>query len=264
MRKEWRPYGIVTAIYGVLTVVFVRGFGGNLQLATIKESLQLVFDGKWASLATAGTLFTALLGSSGTSATQSGNIYQPLLMMTVALATIWLTREVMAGNKVKAREAFYKGTAPLVLFILTLGVIGLQLIPIAVGSWLYSTAIGQGIAISLPEKILWLTLFGLLALLSLYMIASSLFALLIVTLPNMTPINALRSARKLVLHRRSLVLRKILFLPLVLFICSALIMFPLLLWLTAVAEWAFFVLTMLGWLLTIMYLYMLYRELLNE
>ena len=74
-----------------------------------------------------------------------------------------------------------------------------------------------------------------LALLSLYMICSSLFALYIVTLPNVTPMKALRSARQLVLHRRFLVLRKILFMPLALLVLGAIIMIPLIIFLTFAA-----------------------------
>ncbi len=53
-------------------------------------------------------------------------------------------------------------------------------------------------------------IFFLLAMLTLIYVKSSLFALYIVTLPDMTPMKALRSARELARYRRWTVLRKIL------------------------------------------------------
>ena len=94
------------------------------------------------------------------------------------------------------------------------------------------------------------------------MICSSLFALYIVTLPNVTPMKALRSARQLVLHRRFLVLRKILFMPLALLVLGAIIMIPLIIFLTFAAEWIFFLLSMFVLTVVHAYMYTLYRELL--
>ena len=54
------------------------------------------------------------------------------------------------------------------------------------------------IAIGALEKAIWWIFLGLTGLLSAYMISSSVFALFISTLPNMTPMKALRSARNLV------------------------------------------------------------------
>ena len=87
---------------------------------------------------------------------------------------------------------------PLIPFILVLLVCCLQLLPLIIGSSLYSLVVSNGIAVQPIEKFVWALLFASLALLSLYMITSSLFALYISTLPDMTPMKALRSARELV------------------------------------------------------------------
>ncbi len=262
LKNHWKLFLTIAAIYGFLNMILVRGVGGGLNLTDIKESLELGADGQISSLATGATLFSYLLATAGSSATEAGGVYQSLLLILVSLVVIWALRQVLAGNKIRARDAFYKGTYPLIPFILVLLVVGLQLIPLLIGSWLYTTVIGSGIAVTLVEKTAWATLFFLLALLSLYMICSSLFALYIATLPDMTPMKALRSARALALHRRWTVLRKVLFLPLILFILTALIMMPFLLFLTPLAEWVFFGLSMLLPLVVHSYMYTLYRELL--
>lgn len=93
------------------------------------------------------------------------------------------------------RDSYYKGMYPLVPFMLVLLVIGLQLIPLVFGNLIYSSVLQNGLAITVIEKVIWLFLFLMLALLSGYMMISSLFSLYIVTLPDMTPLRALRSAR---------------------------------------------------------------------
>ncbi len=261
LRQHWKLFLSITLIYGLLSIILVRGFGG-LNLGDLKANLRSGLSGSYSNLSTAATLFTYLLGSSGSSSSPAGGVYQSLLVIVMSLVVIWSLRQVLADHKISVRDGFYKGMYPLVPFILVLFVIGLQLVPFAIGSWVYGTVINNGIAVSSPEKVSWLVLFFLLALLSLYMICSSLFALYIVTLPDMTPMKALRSARQLVLHRRWMVLRKILFLPVALLILGAVIMFPLVLWLTPLAEWVFFLLSMFVLVIVHTYMYSLYRELL--
>ena len=173
-------------------------------------------------------------------------------------------RQVLSGKQPRIRDAYYKGMTPLIPFMLVLLVIGLQLLPLLIGSALYSMVMSNGIAVYFIEKLLWTLLFIGLALWSLYMISASVFALYIITLPEMTPVKALRSARELVRHRRWTVLRKILFLPLVLLLVTALIMVPIIILATVVVQWVFFGLTIFALLVVHGYAYTLYRELLNE
>ena len=261
---NWRLFGILALIYGLLTIFLVRGVSGGLGLQDLKTSFQAAFGGSLSSITTSFVLFSTLVGSAGSSNSPSGGSYQVILMLLICLVTIWSLRQVQAGKKIRARDGFYEGTYPLVQFTLVLVTIGLQLTPLAIGNWLYTTVVGNGIATSALEKFSWLLLFIILSFLSLYLICSSIFALFVVTLPGMTPLKALRSAKKLVLYRRWMLIRKVLFLPFSLLILSSVIMIPILIYLTPVAESIFFILTMFGWILSITYLYNLYRELLNE
>ncbi|HSX53624.1 MAG TPA: hypothetical protein VLF90_04685 [Patescibacteria group bacterium] len=261
IRQHWRLFFGITLVYGLLSIVLVRGIGGGIDLSSLKTSLKGGLGGNYGELATGAALFSYLLGSSGSSSTAAGSTYQTMLTIIMSLVVIWALRQVFANKAIRVRDAFYKGMYPLVPFILVLLVIGLQLIPLAIGSWLYSTVTGTGIAASGLEKTLWVFVFFLLALASLYMLCSSLFALYIVTLPDMTPLKALRSARQLVRHRRFLLLRKILFLPLALLVVGAIIMIPLILFITPLAQWVFFAMSMVVLVLVHSYMYTLYREL---
>jgi len=262
LKQNWRLFLVLTAVYGVLSIILVRGLGGGLDLTSLKENLKNGVAGQYSQLAAGTILFSYLIGSSGSSASPNAGTYQTFLVILMSLVVIWALRQVLAGKKIRARDAFYKGTYPLVQFILVLLVICIQLLPLLIGAWIYSAVISNGLASSGSTKLLWLIIFLILMMTSLFMISSSIFAAYIVTLPDMTPIKALRSARALVRNRRWLVLRKVLFLPLVIFVIGAIIMIPLILVLTPLAEWLFFALSMFSLVVVHSYMYNLYRELL--
>lgn len=259
-----RLFAGITAVYVLLTLVLVRGFSSGINLASVKETLPEIYGGDIGLIGTTFTLFGTLLSSGNGATTSEGSVYQSMLLVIVSLATIWGLRQVTSGQKPRVRDTFYKGLYPLVPLVLVLLVIGVQLLPMAIGGWLYSAVVVGGIAGTLVEKIFWVLLVFLLVLLSLYMVSSSLFALYIVALPDMTPMRALRSARQLALHRRWTILRKILFLPFSLLLLSGLIMLPFIVLVPAIAAWVFLILSLFGWIVALTYMYLLYRELLNE
>lgn len=254
----------ITLIYGLLNILLVQGLANGTDVSSLKAQLAQVFSGQFSSVSSSLTIFVVLLGSAGKGASSSAGAYQSIVVLVASLATIWALRQVLSGKHPRIRDAYYRGMAPLIPFVLVLLVIGLQLLPLLIGSVLYSTVMGNGIAVYFIEKLLWTLLFLGLALWSLYMLSASVFALYIITLPDMTPFKALRSARELVRHRRWTVLRKILFLPLVLLLVTAVIMVPIIILATAVVQWVFFGLMIFALLAVHGYAYTLYRELLNE
>ncbi|HVC36446.1 MAG TPA: hypothetical protein VNE40_03335 [Candidatus Dormibacteraeota bacterium] len=263
IRQHKQLFGGIILINGILTVILVQGLAST-NVGSLKAQFDQAFSGHFGQLASSLSVFAILIGSSGNGSSGTAGAYQFFLTLITSLAIIWTLRQVQNGTLVRIRDSYYKGIYPLVPFVLVLIVIGLQLLPLLIGAALYNLVMTNGIAVMVIEKIIWALLFFALALLSLYMLSSSLFALYIVTLPDMTPIKALRSARGLVRNRRWSVLRKILFLPLALLIGAAIIMLPAIIWLAAIAPWIFFLLTMFGLVVVHSYMYSLYRELLNE
>lgn len=261
LKRNKKLFGGVTLIYGIIAFIFVQGAGSSFQITQIKDGLNEAFgtgsDGPEKTLA----LFGYLMGTAGSSVNEVGSAYQLFLVLIVSLATIWSVRQVQAGENPGIRDAFYKGIYPLIPFIMVLFVIGLQLLPLIIGNTIYSTVLQNGIAATVLEKALWLLLFILLALLSMYMVVSSIFSLYIVTLPDMRPIRALRSARELVLHRRFAVSLRIVVLPVLFIIVSGVVFIPLLLIVPQVAEALFLVATGLGLVVLHVYMYLLYRAL---
>jgi hypothetical protein len=261
-KNNWLLFGGIVLIFGVFNLILVRGLSGSNNLSDFKGLLDSAVHGLGGQLASSAITFSYLLASSGSNNTGASGVYQVTLLIVCSLAFVWALRQVAAKHKVRIRDSFYQGMYPLIPALLLVALIALQLVPLAAGGGLYAAAVNHDIAINWWERIIFIVIFAVLGLWTLRMLTASLFALYIVTLPDMTPLRAYRSARDLVYGRRLYIWRKLIFLPIVLFLLVVLIMIPLIMWLTPVAEWAFFALTMMGLPLVHGYLYKLYREML--
>ncbi len=263
LKQNWKLFGGILLVYGLLTLVFVKGLSGGTNLTELKASLDSTFTSSGDQLSNSFALFGILLGSS-TGGDQVASLYQSGLLTMIVLVSVWTLRQLQgdpSSQKLRVKDTFYKSMRPLVPFVLVLFVMGLQLVPLLVGAGLYSTIVNNGLAVGLLEQLAWLGAFFLLALWSLYMLTPTVIALMIVTLPDMQPVQSIRISRQLVKYRRWTVLRKILFLPLILFIVLLLIMLPLIIWLTPAAQWAFFALSLAAAPVAVSYIYGLYKEL---
>lgn len=250
----------IAVVYSLASFVFIQGFGSSFNLVSIQNEIKsYAQDNQFVATA---ALFGYLIGSASSSAGESSSTYQLFLTIFCSLAVIWAVRQVMAGEKPTVKDAFYKGMYPLFPYMFVGLVVVLQFVPLLIGNLIYSVVTQNGLALSAIESILWLLMFVLLALLSLYMVVSSVFALYIVTLPNMTPIKALRSARQLVLHRRLKVLARIIALPLALLVLLAAIFVPLIMFVTIIAQPLFLLASSLCLVIYHVYMYCLYRDLL--
>lgn len=261
VKANIKLYVGILALFFVLSFVFVRGFGGGVDIGELESMFNELLDGAgrlWSSAA----LLAFLASDVNAASSDIGSVYQGILYIIVSLAVIYATRLRIGKKPVTVKRSFYEGMYPVIPFVLVLTVIGLQLLPLLFGSWLFNAAIGNALAINPVEQFGFGAVFFLLAVLSLYMIASSIFALYIVTLPGMTPLRALRSARELVRYRRWEVLRKLLFLPVVLTIIGALMLFPGVLLLTGVAEFLVLAYSLFAIVFAHVYVYTMYRALL--
>lgn len=242
----------ISVVYAALSIVFVQGFASG------------TLSGNAGNLRNGVGAFVSAIGSASAASNSTASAYQSFIVIIFSLAIIWTLRQAMANQVTSAIGALYNGMHPLVQFILILLTIGLQFLPSVIGGLLYSTVVSGGIAVNLYEQFFWLVIFIILTGLSLYMATSSIIALYIVTLPDITPIIALRKAKELVAGRRFFVLRKILFLPIVLAVVLAVIVLPLSLILPVVARVIMFLSTLFMLPVVHAYLYTLYRELVGE
>lgn len=228
-----------------------RIFGSILLLYLILTLLFVMFQGQ--------------LSSTGLTANETtNNSAQALLFVLFSLVIIWTLRQTSGqkAKRIKLSDSFYSSMYPLVPFMLVILVIGLQLIPLSIANFLYTVLFAEGLATTLLEQVLWALLLIGLSILSLYMISSSIFSLYIVTLPNVRPLQALRSARDLVRFRRWAIIVKFLFLMTFCLIVGALLIVPVAMFWPDVAAWEVTILGLVALVFVHSYLYHLYRELL--
>lgn len=261
IRQNKRFFLGLTVVYGLLSYVFVHSLSAGVDVTGLKELLGAV-DAGGSNLVNSAAVF-GILVSSAAVATETATLYQLIITLLTTLALIWGLRQIFDKPKaVSIREVFYNGMYPLVPFLLVLAVVGLELIPLSIAGALYNTTIVAGLAVTAAEQIFWLVLCVLLILLTLHLITASIMALFIVALPEMTPVEALRSANRLVLHRRWEVLRKLIVLPLGLFVVIGTMVILVIALTPGLAEILFFVANIAAWPLIVSYLYVLYRNML--
>lgn len=254
-------FAIIALTYLLLNLVLVRGFLFTADLVEIKDAINELFVGSTGQVAGALTVMGLLAGSLNPPS-EVAALYQSLLILVFSLFIIWTLRQTYAGELPRARDVFYKSSYPLVQFVVVVFIIGLQLVPLLLANFLYTAVIASGLTTTLAEVFAWSALVFLLILWSLYMVTVSLFAVYIVTLPDMTPVKALRSARGLVLHRRWMVMRKVVFIPFALAVCGFAVMLPIIWFFSSAAEVVFLILSAFVLPLVHSFVYALYRELL--
>jgi len=217
-------------VYAILTLVLI-GIGSQETYTTLNETLQEtgseVFSGNIGQLGQAALLF-ASIGSSGLTAApgETQQVYMVLVGLLIWLTTIWLLRNLIAGHKVKLRDGLYNAGSPILATFLITIVMALQLIPVALAIIAYTSAQATGLLAGGVATMLFWVAAILLAVISLYWITSTFFAMVIATLPGMYPMKALRTAGDMVVGRRVRILLRILWMILVISITGALILIP--------------------------------------
>jgi hypothetical protein len=256
IRQQWRFFGGVAVIYGVLLMLFVGNLPASISTA---QNQQLAGNTGTSSLSALGTLF-----NSSSTSSDVASLYQFIILILCSLAIIWGLRRVRTSKKerLSVKDAFYKGMYPLIPALVVVFIMGFELLPLAFASAIYSNMIVGGLALLAAEKAFWGVLTILLALLSLYLLSSSVIAFYIATLPDMAPLQALRGAKKLVIHRRFVIIRKVLWLFLIVLLSLGLIIIPVINFAPIAAGVIVFVAAIIILPITHAYMYNLYRALL--
>lgn len=241
LKRNWKLFGLLVLSYAVLSGIFV-GIASQQNYASLTDTLQStggqVFQGNWGEVGKASLLFLATVsGSLSPSTDTAQQIIGSLIALLTWLTVVWLLRNILAGHKVRLRDGIYSAAAPLISTFLVALVLVVQLLPLALALLGYEAAQATGLLTGGVEAMLFWAVASLLALLSLYWVTSTMIALVVVTLPGMYPLRAIKTAGDLVVGRRLRILLRLLFMLLGLAIIWAVIMIPIILldtWLKSV------------------------------
>ncbi len=268
LKNNRQLFGSILLVYAILDLLLVHSVAA-FNVGAIKNTLGAALTQGSGEVVGGVTIYSSLLSSLTTGdGSGSSGTFQFFVVLIMSLVIIYALRHSTstkpAEHKTSVKEMFYRSTGQLIPFLLVLLLLAVQLLPFLLGFQLYSIIAVSGILTTNFEiLILFLIMIGL-GLLSLYWVTRSLVALYIVTLPGVQPLEAYRSAKTLVSGRRLAIIRKMLFLPVAMFIAAAIIMVPVILIWAPLAQWLFFGLALAGLIVVHAYFYSMYRELLGE
>lgn len=282
-RTLWRyraTFSVLIAMYAVLSGALV-GLASQSMYSQLSELLRStggeIFQGNAGKVGEAGILLvTGLSGGINANLTEAQQLMSIILILFTWLTTVWLLRAFLAGHTPRFRDGLYNSGAPVVpTFLLSLLLL-VQLIPAAIAAIGISAATPTGLINQGIEAMLFWTVVLLLMVLSVYFITGTLFALIVVTLPGMYPLRALKTANELVIGRRVRIMLRILWVGATILVALALTLIPIILfdaWLKGMfpaIEWLPIVPVALllassasvVWLAT--YIYLLYRKVVDD
>lgn len=202
-RKLFIPLILIyVIIYATLVGLFSQSSYDQIA-DTLKETSGEAFSGNWGRVGEAGLLMlTTLITGVNEGTSQLQQMFAILLSLLCWLTVVWLLRNRMAGHKVNLRDGIYSSGAPLFATVLIAFFIVIQLLPVALAGIGYVAALETGLLSGgAPTMMFWIAA-ALLVVLSLYWITSSLFAMVIITLPGTYPFKAIKAAGDLMVGRR--------------------------------------------------------------
>jgi hypothetical protein len=278
--KNKNLFILLALVYGAMSVALVGVASQDIysQLGdTLRETSEDVFNGNMGEVGKATVLLlTGVTGMTGQDLTAAQQIYAVILILFTWLTTVWLLRAIMAGHKPRLRDGLYNAGSPILPTFLVGLLLIVQLLPVALAIVGFGAASSTGLLDSGIESMLFWTCAMLLGALSLYWITSTLIALIVVTLPGMYPMRAIKTAGDLVIGRRVRILLRIIWLFFILAITWLVIMIPIILfdtWLKGIQpaiEWvpivptALLITSTLTMMWSASYVYLLYRKVVDD
>lgn len=259
IKKSWKKLFWISIVYMVLYFVFVKGTE-KANLDDINQYIDEILGEDSNGVIRSITLAGVVLGGSQSQASETNSLYGMLITLIFIMAVIWGVRRLNNNEPFKIRDAFYFGSQSMVTFILVSGIIAIQLVPFALGSFLYETAKQQSIIAYFWEEAIFIGVWALGSLLSAYWLAVSLNALFVVTLPNMYPLQALREAKGLVQYRRWVVFRRMIAFPIAMIIIGLILLILVAYLMPSLTVFVFEILKAFGVVFLIVYLYKIYRS----
>lgn len=278
--KHWRTFlpfiGIMTVMYIVLVGLLSEDVYQQFQDSIDDSSTELA-NGKVSNFAKAGLLLisTVTTGGLSTGMGEVQMVFMLLLFLIMWLTTIYLLRHFLVGGKPKLRDGLYNALSPLISTLLVFVVIFIQAIPLMLVVITFSAAKLTNFLETPFYALVYFIFAALMILISIYLLSSSLIALVAVTAPGVYPMRALFSASDLMAGRRTRLIIRVLYLIVVVVLVYMITITPVILldmWLKSIWEWIYgvpivpfciLVVTCFVFIYTTAYFYRYYRWLLD-
>ena len=232
LKKNWRTFACLVALYAVLSMLLTTVLSQDTYLQVRQVVDEANEDGFLGTVLPVMTIFFSVLGSqvTGGGVTVSAGSQQQIIAVLIGLyawlTAVWLLRAMMAGKRPKLRDGLYSSGAPVIALGVLAVILLVQLLPAAIALIVYGAADGSGLLDQTAALMLAGGATGLVAVLSLYWITSTIIAMVIVTLPGMYPMKALRLAGDIAVGRRIRILLRLTWLVVLLLLAWAVVLIP--------------------------------------
>lgn len=212
-RQYWRMFGLLVVIYALIMAIL-----GAITTQETYDSIDALlrgaagdFFGKGiGQIGQAGLVALSAFASSAGNLQPDAHVYLILSLILAWLSTVWLLREIMLGRKPKLRDGLYNSGAPLLSTLGVVIVLVVQLLPIGLIVLAYAALSSVGfIEDGFGSMLFWL-IAAIITALVLYWITSTIIALVVVTLPGIYPLRAVKLSGDLVVGRRLRVMYRLL------------------------------------------------------
>lgn len=211
----------------------------NAMNGTVHAASDGLASGSVGAIIQAGAISTTSF-LSGNRLSDIQKVYLGIVFILTWLTTVWLLREIKSGRRPKLRDGIYNAGAPIVSTLLVMVWFLVQLLPLVVLSIIYGSLAQTGLLASAAGTFIFVIALVLTVSLVLYWTTATFFAAIIVTLPGMYPLQALRAAGDIVIGRRLRVLYRIIWLLAADVIAWFAVMIPIVLldtWLAGHFDW---------------------------
>ncbi|MCL2444917.1 hypothetical protein FWD07_02210 [Candidatus Saccharibacteria bacterium] len=279
--RNKKLFGVLILVLGILNILLVGMMSQDMYASladALDETTESVMGGDFGQIGRAGLLLisTATTGGLNTSPSEVQQVFGAIIFLMMWLATVWLLRNIMAGNKVRMRDGLYNAFAPIISTALVLVMLFIQAIPALVAFIAYSAAVATDFLSEPFYGVLFWVFAGVLVLISLYLITGTILALITVTIPGMYPLEAVKIAGDLVIGRRLRVILRTFFGLIMMALMWAVIMIPIIMfdsWIKGVVDFmwgwpivpvALIFMTAISVIFMATYMYMMYRKLIDD
>ena len=229
--KFWKIFLPLLLIFVGLYIFLIGAMSENT-LADVKANVEQtnkdVADGKIGTVGKAGLTLLGIISTGGLTTMNDAQIVIAVLLFTIIwLVTIYLARHLLAGHQeIKMRDGFYSALSPLVSTLVVGLIIFLEAIPIMLTIIVFQVALTTEF-LSTPFYALLFFMFAVLMItLSLYLLSSSFFAIIVVSAPGLYPLTAVRMAKNLIMGRRLRFLIRVFYLVIIVALLYLLLLMP--------------------------------------
>ena len=210
--------------------IFLSGAMSENTLADVKANVEQtnkdVADGKIGTVGKAGLTLLGIISTGGLTTMNDAQIVIAVLLFTIIwLVTIYLARHLLAGQ-IKMRDGFYSALSPLVSTLVVGLIIFLEAVPIMLTIIVFQVALTTEFLSTPFYALLFFMFAALMITLSLYLLSSSFFAIIVVSAPGLYPLTAVRMAKNLIMGRRLRFLIRVFYLVIIVALLYLLLLMP--------------------------------------